>query len=169
MMEAFRTIEEVEEDARFGDAAERILHPYGETQVGDKYMTTITGSNVSTLAHTPREPPRLTTQVPTQEQLRKTIADTQGALVRDQDALDKLDTRMYEALNQFLRLARDIQVEQQTLGRIQAGMKNTLGEVWVEQAANGMKPELLPETLEVARAITANPIMVEVAKKLIAG
>lgn len=74
---------------------------------------------------------------------------------------------MFEALNQFLRLARDIQVEQKSLADVQAKMKETLDEVWAEQAVKGVKPQLLPKTLQVAGAIATNPVMVEVAKKLI--
>lgn len=74
---------------------------------------------------------------------------------------------MFEALNQFLRLARDIQVEQKGLADVQAMMKTTLDEVWAEQTAKGMRPQVLSKTLGVAGAIASNPIMVEVAKKLL--
>jgi len=103
----------------------------------------------------------------TQEQHRRSIADAQAAAIRDQDALDKLDSRMFEALNQFLRLARDIQVGQKSIVEIQTKMKDTLDEVWAQQVAKGMKPQLLPKTLEVAGAIASSPIMVAVAKKLL--
>jgi hypothetical protein len=137
--------------------------------MGDKY--TITGSNIvgAVGPGATTGSVTVTTQTPTQEQHRKAVVDTQTALVRDQDALDKLDSRMFEALNQFLRLARDIQVEQKSLGEVQAQVKATLDDVWAEQAAKGMKPQLLPKALEVAGAIATNPIMAEVAKKLIGG
>lgn len=141
--------------------------------MGDKFTTNISNSNVGAAAigtgAQATGSVTTTTQAPTQEQHRKAVTEAQGALVRDQDALDRLDSRMFEALNQFLRLARDIQVEQKSLAEVQAKMKDTLDEVWAEQAAKGMKPQLLPKTLEVAGAIVSNPVMIEVGKKLIGG
>ena len=43
----------------------------------------------------------------------------------------------YEALGQFLRLAREFQVEQQTLREVQAKMKETMDDVWTQHAAAG--------------------------------
>jgi len=48
-------------------------------------------------------------------------------------------------------------------------MKATLDEVWAAQVAKGMKAEVLPKTLEVVKALTENPVMGEVAKKLVGG
>jgi hypothetical protein len=42
-------------------------------------------------------------------------------------------------------------------------------EVWAEQAAKGMKPQVLPKTLEIAGEILKNTVMLEVGKKLIVG
>ncbi|WP_437673238.1 hypothetical protein [Sorangium sp. So ce131] len=149
-----------------------VINNYAETQMGDKYTTNISHSNVGAAAigaGAVATGSVAAAAPPTQEQHRKAVAEAQGALVRDQDALDALDTRMFEALNQFLRLARDIQVEQKSLADVQAKMKETLDEVWAEQAAKGMKPQLLPKTLEVVGAIASNPVMIEVTKKLIGG
>ena len=101
-----------------------------------------------------------------QEQHKVAISDAQMALVHDQDALERIDDRLYEALGQFLTLARKIQVEQQSLVEVQAQMKATLDEVWAQQEAKGMKPKLLPKGLEVVEALAKSPITAEIAKKL---
>lgn len=138
--------------------------------MADKYTTNISNSTVGAAAigtgATATGTVTVATERPTQAEHREAVAAAQGALVADQDAIDELDARMFEALNQFLRLARDIQVEQKSLAEVQARMKDTLDEVWAEHAARGMKPQLLPKTLESSGAIATNPVMVEVAKKL---
>ncbi len=55
------------------------------------------------------------------------------------------------------------------MAEVQAKMKETLDDVWAQQAAKGMKPGLLPKSLEIAGAIATNPVMFEVAKKLLGG
>ena len=149
-----------------------VIHNYGEAQVGDKYTTKIEGgSNVGAMAVGTGAKAMgnvtVTSQVPTQEQHREAVAKAQGALVRDQDALEQIDDRLFEALNQFLSMARKIQVDQMSIKDAQAKMKETIDDVWAQQIAKGMKPKLLPKTLEVAGAILTNPIMGEVAKRLI--
>jgi hypothetical protein len=141
-----------------------------EVHMGDKITTNVSGSTVGAVAagKGARAIGTVTTSsAPTQAEHRKSIGETQAAVVRDQEALDALDSRIFDALNQFLRLARDIQVEQKSLRETQVKMKETLDEVWAQEVAKGMKPQVLPKTLEVMGAIAANPIMVEVAKKLI--
>ncbi len=139
--------------------------------MSDKYKTDISNSTLGAVAIGPGATATGTATTPlegiTQDQHCKAVTEAQGALVRDQDALDRLDARLFEALNQFLRLARSIQVEQKSLGDLQGKMKETLDEVWAQQVAKGMTPRLLPKTLEVARAITENPVMTEIAKKLV--
>lgn len=105
-----------------------------------------------------------TTAPVTQEQHRAAIKTAQTALIEDQDRLDSL---LYEGLHQFLRIAREIQVEQKALADVQSKMKETLDDVWAQQAAKGMKPQVLPRTLELAQALIANPAMVEVVKALV--
>ena len=102
----------------------------------------------------------------TQEQHKTVISAAQTALVHDQDALERIDDRLYEALGQFLTLARKIQVEQQSLIEVQRLMKATLDEVWAQQEAKGMKPKLLPKGLEVVEALAKSPITAEIARKL---
>ena len=102
-----------------------------------------------------------------QGQHNAAIDEAQIALIRDRDALEQIDNRLYEALNQFLNVARKIQVEQQSLADVQAKMKDTLDEVWAEHVAKGLRPRVLPKTLEVAEAMIKNPTMAEVVKRLL--
>jgi hypothetical protein len=134
-----------------------------------KYTSNVTGSNVGALAVGDHAHAQGTVNVDRVSQVEHVdrVKAAQRALVNDQDALDQIDTRLYEALGQFLRLAREIQVEQKSIAEVQAKMKDTLDEVWGEQAAKGLRPRTLPKTLEVAKAMTENPVMVEVVKKLL--
>ena len=105
----------------------------------------------------------------TQEQHKAAITQAQNALNADQDALERIDERLYEALGQFLTMARKIQVDQQSLVDVQAKMKNTLDEVWAQQAAKGLRPQALPEGLKVLEALAKSPITAEIAKHLLLG
>jgi hypothetical protein len=103
----------------------------------------------------------------TQEQLRTATREAQIALVGDQDALAQIDPRLYEALHQFLRVARQIQVEQMSLGEVQAKMAKTLDEAWAHQRAPGLRSGALPATLKVTDALAKSPILAEIGKRLI--
>ncbi|WP_394845374.1 hypothetical protein LZC95_51130 [Pendulispora brunnea] len=92
------------------------------------------------------------------------IRETEKALSNDGA---ELDPRLFEGLRQFLHLAKSIRVEQKTLTEVQRQMKETLDEVWAAQAAKGLRPGVLPKTLEVAQALAKNPVMIDVVKKII--
>ena len=102
--------------------------------------------------------------LPNQEEHRSWARRTQHALVDDEDALDP---PVYEALGQFLRIAREIQVEQQSLADVQQKMKDILDGVWAEHAAKGLRSQALPQTLETVKALAEHPAMVGVLKKLV--
>jgi peptidoglycan hydrolase CwlO-like protein len=104
----------------------------------------------------------------TQKQHQEKIKEAQNALNDDQDALERIDGRLYEALGQFLSMARKIQVENQNIAEVQAKMKETLDEMWAQQAAKGLRPQALPEGLKVLETLAKSPITAEVAKLLIA-
>jgi hypothetical protein len=151
-----------------------VHHHHGDVHMGSKFTTNITGSTVGAFAQGNHAVATGTVTVGaagsvTQEQHKAAMANAQTALVRDQDALERIDDRLYEALGQFLALARKIQVEQQGLAEVQEKMKTTLDEIWAQQAAKGMKPQMLPKTLEVVKALMDNPVMGEVTKKLLGG
>lgn len=103
---------------------------------------------------------------PTQEQYRAALKEAQSALVNDQDTLDQIDTRLYEAFGQFLRLIREIQVEQKNLADIQLQIKATLDEVWARTGAPELRGQMLPKPLGIAKAFAENPMLLEVAKML---
>ncbi|WP_441292047.1 hypothetical protein ACSRUE_17930 [Sorangium sp. KYC3313] len=142
--------------------------------MGSKFTTNISGSTIG--AFSQGDHAVVTGHVTggaaipfTQQQHKAAIKDAQAALVHDQDALERIDERLYEALNQFLTMARKIQVEQQSLADVQAKMKETLDDVWAQQAAKGLRPQVLPKTLEVAESLLKHPAMAEVVKHLLAG
>lgn len=149
-----------------------IIHPHhGDTHMGSTTIN-ITGSNVGAFAAGERATATGHVTIGgsgpiTQEQHKAAITQAQNALNADQDVLERLDNRVYEALGQFLRMARKIQVEQKSLGEVQAKMKETLDEVWAQQVAKGMKVQVLPEGLKIVGALASNPVTAEVAKKLL--
>lgn len=151
-----------------------VHHHHGDVHMASTFTTNITGSTVGAFAQGDNATATGTLHVGasgsvTQEQHKAALANAQTALIRDQDALERIDDRLYEAFTQFLTLARKIQVEQQDLAETQAKMKETLDEVWAAQAAKGMKPQLLPKSLEVVKVLVGNPVMGEVTKKLLGG
>jgi hypothetical protein len=145
-----------------------IVHHQGDIIMGAKYSSHITGSTVGSVAVGDHATAVGTVSINsgplTQDQHRTAIKKAQKALLDDEEQLDQL---VYEALGQFLRLAREIQVEQKNLAEVQMKMKETLDEVWAENAVKGMKPEILPKTLEVAKVLIESPAMAEVAKVLL--
>jgi len=135
------------------------------------FTTNITGSTIGAVAVGDHATVTGTVHVGatrsvTQTRHEEHIKKAKKALIEDEDRLDKL---LYEVLWQFLILARKIQVEQQSLAETQAKMKATLDEVWAAQVAKGMRPEVLPKTLEVVKALMENPVMGEVVKGLAGG
>jgi hypothetical protein len=54
-------------------------------------------------------------------------------------------------------VARKIQVDQQSIADVQAKMKETVDEMWAQQAAKGLRPRALPEGLKVIEALAKSP------------
>ncbi len=145
---------------------------HGDIVYGAKTTSTITDSTVGAVAvGAQASATQSISQEPTvsREQLRSAISEAQRALVSDQDSLDQIDERIYEALNQFLRIARSIEVEQKSLADVQRKMQETLDEVWAAQVAQGMKPAVLPEALQVIQTFLKNPLTLELGKHLVGG
>lgn len=136
--------------------------------MGDKYNTTISNSNVGASAVGPGASAQgnvtLNAELVSQVEYDEHIRSVQKALVDDQDRLEELSAGLYEALGQFLRMARQIQVDQETIARVQAQMKETLDEVWAEQVAGKLKGKAIPATLEFAKTLLGSPVTAEVAK-----
>jgi len=154
--------------ASVGDAL-TLIHQ-GDIVMGSKHTSVITGSNVGAVnigdGGNVSGTLNVGSATPTQEQHRATMKDAQKALIDDEDRLDAL---VYESLGQFLRMAREIQVEQKSLAETQATMKATLDDVWAQSAAKGLKPQVLPEGLKLLEALARNPLMADVAKQLMGG
>jgi hypothetical protein len=142
----------------------------GDIHAGSTFTTNVTTSTIGAIAtgdHAVATGHIAPTSLMTQEHHKAAITQAQNALNADQDALERIDERLYEALGQFLRMARQIQVEQQSLAQVQAKMKETLDEMWAQQAANGARPQALPEGLKVVGELAKSPVMGEVVKALL--
>ncbi|WP_441292043.1 hypothetical protein ACSRUE_17910 [Sorangium sp. KYC3313] len=136
---------------------------------GSKFITSISDSNIGAFGQGDNVyvSGSLTANVAselTQGQHRAAIKEAQKALIDDEDKLEPL---VYEALGQFLRLARDIQVEQKSLAEVQVKMKEALDEVWAQKAAEGLRPQVLPKTLDVVGAIAKHPATATVISRLL--
>ena len=141
------------------------LHHHGDVHMGPKFVTNITGSHVGAFAqgdgavangHVTIGAPR----TPTQEQHRAAIKEAHKALLDDED---RLDAAVYKALERFLKLAREVQVEPREIGEVQADLQRILDHVWKEHA---VKVLVLPKGLNVIEALAKSPATAEVLKKL---
>lgn len=149
------------------------FHHHGDIVMGTKHTANVTGSTIGALSIGDNAQAHGSVNISqgslTQEQHRQIISGAQAALVRDQDALERIDERLYEALTQFLTIVRKLQVDQQSMAELQAKMKATLDEIWAEQAAKGMKPQAIPKTLEVIGELAKHPATTAVVKHLVGG
>lgn len=102
--------------------------------------------------------------VPSQAEHVSNIKAAQKALVDDEDALGPL---LHDVLGQFLRIAREIQVEQDTLVQGQTKMKETLDDLWAQKAASDLGSA--PRGLKTLTELAKNPLMLEVVKTLAGG
>ena len=144
------------------------MHFYRDVHVGATYVSHVTGSTIGAIAAGDHATATGTVHVGaagsvTQAQHDENIKKAKKALVDDEGLLDEL---VHEALTQFLTLARKIQVEQQSLAETRAMVTATLNGVWAAQTAKGMRPQLLPETLEVVKVLVGNPVMGEIVNRL---
>lgn len=145
-------------------------HITGDIIMGPKYTSNVTNSNIGAIGVGDNAQVTGTVNLggpPNQEEHRAWIGKARDALNKDEDTLDQIHPGLYEVLSQFLRMTREIQVEQKSMAELQAKMKETLDQVWAQQEAKGLRPQILPKTLEIAKALAENPLMVEAAKKLL--
>lgn len=152
-------------------AAVVVHHHHGDTHMGSNTIN-ITGGTIGAIASGDHATATGYVTVGasgpiTQEQHKAAITQAQNALNADQDTLERIDGRLYEALGQFLRLARQIQVEQQSIAEVQARMKATLDDVWAQQIARGMRPQALPAGLQVVEALAKSAATAQVATRLL--
>lgn len=147
-------------------------HP-GETHMGARYTVTTTNSTIGAQAigKNAHAVGSVTLGGPldtiTREQHLVLVQQIQVALITSQRQLDAIDDRLFDALNQFLRLARSVEVERKRMSEIQDKMMDILDEVTAKHFAEGLRPNLVPKTLEVAKSLLKTPAMAEVARKLL--
>lgn len=156
------------------DAQPANLHQHGDIVMGSKHVVTVSRSTIGAFAVGDQAHATGSVQVAmgdtmTQSQHRAAIQDAQMALVKDQDRLGEIHALLFDALHQFLRLAREIHVEQQALKDLVAKMKATQDEVWAQYEAKGLQGVRLPETLNLIAEIVKHPAMTEVVKQLVGG
>ena len=138
-------------------------HHHGDVHMGSTFTTTITGSTVGAIATGDGAVATGTVTVHqgalTQAQHLEHIKAAKKALADDEE---HLEARIYEALEQFLKSARDVKVESRAIGQVQAEMEEILDRVWAQQSAKA-----LPKGLKVVEALAKSPAMIEVTKKLV--
>jgi small GTP-binding protein len=149
-----------------------VVKNYGGIHMGDKYENVVTGSNVATLVSGGHANAvgKLSVEQnggANQSMLRAELAMVQKALIDSQDQLDELRSGLFEALGQFLRIARDIQVDNQQAKVIGEQLKNVFDDVAAQHFAEQLKPGVLPRTLEVSKALLSSPVLAALAKTLV--
>ena len=138
------------------------IHHHGNINVGTQVTSTITNSTIGAVAIGARSQAQGGTYVstPTQDQHRASIKRAPKALIDDEDHLDPI---VYEALELFLRAARDVRVEGRVLAEVQAELMQALDEIW---EAKRVGPQALPAGLKVVEVLAKCAVTAEVAKKL---
>lgn len=135
----------------------------GEVHVGSKFITNITGATIGAIAtgdHAVATGHVTIHHGPlTQAQHLENIKAAKKALADDEERLVAAD---YEALEKFLKQAREVQVESRELGEVQAELEAILDRAWAEYSGKA-----LPQGLKVTQALAQNPAMVGVMKKLL--
>jgi len=92
----------------------------------------------------------------------KCIRDARKALVDDEDRLEGLSQGLSDALVQFLRLAREIQIDQRAILDGQNRIQASVDDLWEKQVAQRHKGITLPAVVEVAKA--SAPVLSELMK-----
>lgn len=139
--------------------------------MANKHVSTVVASTVGAIAigdHAQSHGTAAVYDGPlTQERHRSILANAQMALVRDQDVLERIDERLYQAMGDLLLRLRKIEIGLQSQAELQLQMKQTVEDVWAEHVAKGMKSRALPQGLAVISAIAKHPATGEVVKKLL--
>jgi hypothetical protein len=137
--------------------------------VGDRFTTNISNSNVGAAAIGAGAKATGSVTLPQDGAVQQAayleqLAAARKALVDDEARLDELGDGLAEALGQFLKIARTIQVDQLSIKDANAKMKETLDGLWARDVATKAKGKVIPATLEFAKTLLTSPITVEVAK-----
>jgi len=102
----------------------------------------------------------------TQEEYEQEIDETHGVLMSERR---QLDADVWKVLDEFLRVARELNVGQLSLAEQQSKVTDALDDIWVAQKMKELKSNPLSDGLKVAQKLLGNPVMQEVAKKLVLG
>jgi G3E family GTPase len=109
----------------------------------------------------------VTHQASVQDEYKKQIAEAQTALISDQDSLDELDAEVHDALGQFLRIARQIEITHSSLAEAQERVKALLDAVWIEKTGDKLARGSLPANLSVVKAMLSSPVLAAAIKLLV--
>jgi hypothetical protein len=141
--------------------------------MGHNYTTNITNSNIGAAAvgEGARATGTVTVETTTvsQADYQRQIDGARKALIDDEDKLNAISEGLSEALGQFLRIAREIQVDQLSIKDAQTKMKATLDDTWVELITPKLKGQALPESLEVVKELLKSPVTAALTTKMLIG
>jgi hypothetical protein len=133
-----------------------------QVHTGPSFVTNITGSTIGAVAtgdHAIATGTVNLHQGPlTQAQHLEHIKAAKKALADDEE---RLDASIVEALEKFLKSAREVKVEEKPMGEVQAEMEGILDRVWAEHQGKA-----LPQGLKVTQTLAQSPAMAGVTKKL---
>jgi len=134
--------------------------------MGSSYQITNTHSHVGALAvgegASATGSVTVSGGVPTREEYENCLRAARKALVEDEDRLEGLSQGLSDALVQFLRLAREIQIDQRAILDGQSLIKASVDDLWAKQVAQQHKGVTLPAVLEVAKV--SAPLLSELVK-----
>jgi len=105
--------------------------------------------------------------VPNQAAYLAELKEVQRALLEQEDLLDQIDPRLYEALNQFLRTAKNIQVELQDLRGSQDKILEAFERAWTGQVPAEAKSGLASGGFQFVKELLKSPLTAEVARRLL--
>ena len=135
---------------------------------GDIYRTQIDNSTVGALAVGAQAHATGTVNLHqgplTQAQHLEHIKAAKKALVDDED---RLEARVYQALEQFFKSARDVRVESREIAEVQTEMVGILNRVWAEQLGKPVQRNTVSSGLAIKLALEKSLAMVEVTKILL--
>lgn len=145
-------------------AAAVVHHHHGEVHMGSKFVTNISGSTVGAFAQGDHAVATGHVTIgaagaPTQAQHQEHIKAAKKALADDEE---RLEAKVYEALEKFLKQAREVKVEARPVAEVQDEIQGILDRIWAEQTT-----KTLPKGLNVTNAMAKSPVMSQATKKLI--
>lgn len=130
------------------------------------YNTSVAGSVGALAVGHGASATNVTLTWPTQADHQQQMKDAQHALIEGQD---ELQATVVEALGQFLRVARQTQVENQRIADVQTRLQSEFEDILVRQFGIDVKPGLLRAGSPLANALLASPVVAEIIKAIVGG